>query len=60
MTSLLEKRNKTTKYNFYIILPANLPLSNKEKLLSFNKKHKYSTTVNLIDSIKVLEDYFVI
>ncbi len=52
MTSILETRNKTTKYDFYIMHPGNFELSNKEKLLSFNKKYKYSTTVNLIDMQK--------
>ena len=49
MTSILETRNKTTKYDFYIMHPHAFQLSNKKKLLSFNEKYKYSTTVNLID-----------
>ena len=47
--SIIENKNPTTKYIFYIMFPPNFNKENKDKLKSLEKKYKNQCTINLID-----------
>lgn len=54
MTSILENAQKTTSYEFYLLVPSDFSQENKDKIIQL--KNKYPCKINFIDMKNAFDD----